>query len=94
MSVRHLVHGRIRLALHTLQEAPGRPLLLLHGLGERSPGDVPKAFASWTGPVCALDFTGHGGSSSELDGKIFYNTKNLTTAKDLIERILVKVVPN
>lgn len=68
MSVRHLVHGRIQLALHTLQEAPGRPLLLLHGLGERSPGDVPKALASWTGPVCALDFTGHGESSVSRGG--------------------------
>jgi len=68
MSVRHLVHGRIQLALHMLQDAPGRPLLLLHGLGERSPEDVPAALASWTGPVCALDFTGHGESSVSRGG--------------------------
>ena len=65
---------------------------MLPGLGQPSvlysayiqPGEGSKYYL--------LDFTGHGGSSSEMDGKIFYNTKNLTTAKDLIERILVKVV--
>ena len=30
-------HSRVDLALHRLREGQGRPLLLLHGLGERSP---------------------------------------------------------
>ena len=30
---------------------PGRPLLLLHGLGERSPETVPAWAATWPGPV-------------------------------------------
>ena len=38
-------------------------LLLLHGLGERSPARVPAELAGWPGPVLALDFTGHGDST-------------------------------
>ena len=41
-----------------------RPLLLLHGLGESSPTDVPWYVATWPGPIAALDFTGHGDSTS------------------------------
>ena len=66
--VRHLAHGRIRLALHMLRAGDGRPLLLLHGLGERSPGAVPPELASWDGPVSALDFTGHGESTVPRGG--------------------------
>ena len=57
------------LALHHLREAadaadPGaRPLLLLHGLGDRSPVAVPDDVAAWPGPIAALDFTGHGDST-------------------------------
>lgn len=58
--IRRLVHGRSRLALHALRGGEGRALLLLHGLGERSPESVPRHAASWPGPVFALDFTGHG----------------------------------
>ena len=58
-----LQHNRIRLALHTLRAGEGRPLLLLHGLGERSPATVPNELVSWPGPVYALDFTGHGQST-------------------------------
>ncbi|MBV9256202.1 MAG: alpha/beta hydrolase, partial [Actinobacteria bacterium] len=32
-----LRHGKVDLALHDLRAGTGRPLLLLHGLGERSP---------------------------------------------------------
>ena len=59
----YLQHNRIRLALHTLRPGSGRSLLLLHGLGERSPDRVPNELSSWPGPVQALDFTGHGTSS-------------------------------
>lgn len=59
-----LRHNRISLALHELRSGPGRPLLLLHGLGERSPRAVPPMLESaWSGPVHALDFTGHGDST-------------------------------
>jgi pimeloyl-ACP methyl ester carboxylesterase len=68
VSVSTLVHGRARLALHRLREGTGRPLLLLHGLGESSPASVPPHLASWPGPVDALDFTGHGASSRPKGG--------------------------
>ena len=45
-----------------------RPLLLLHGLGEASPADVPWYVATWPGPIAALDFTGHGGSTIPRGG--------------------------
>jgi pimeloyl-ACP methyl ester carboxylesterase len=65
-----LRHGRSSLALHTLSDGAGgdRPLLLLHGLGESSPAAVPAHLAAWPGPVAALDFTGHGGSTRPLGG--------------------------
>lgn len=63
-----LRHGRIELELHRLRDGGGRALLLLHGLGERSPQTVPDELASWPGPVAALDFTGHGGSSVPAGG--------------------------
>lgn len=58
-----LRHGRIQLALHELADRPGRPLLLLHGLGEQSPAAAPTWTDPWPGPVLALDFTGHGQST-------------------------------
>jgi pimeloyl-ACP methyl ester carboxylesterase len=66
-----LTHVRARLALHELRAGEGRPLLLLHGLGERSPGSldaVPEAIAAWPGPIAALDLTGHGASSRAPGG--------------------------
>lgn len=67
-----LRHNRIDLALHRLQppEAQGagtRPLLLLHGLGERTPERVP-AVVTWPGAVYGLDFTGHGRSTLPVGG--------------------------
>jgi pimeloyl-ACP methyl ester carboxylesterase len=57
-------HNRVDLALHHLR--PGAPdahaLLLLHGLGEETPGAVP-AHVTWPGDVLGLDFTGHGRST-------------------------------
>ncbi|TFH21234.1 MAG: alpha/beta hydrolase [Acidimicrobiales bacterium] len=58
-----LRHGKVDLALHHLRDATaagGRPLLILHGLGEASPATVPTWADAWPGPVAALDFTGHG----------------------------------
>jgi pimeloyl-ACP methyl ester carboxylesterase len=63
-----LQHNRIKLALHALRAGPGRTLLLLHGLGERSPAAVPQELAAWPGPVYALDFTGHGASTVPRGG--------------------------
>lgn len=63
-----LQHNRIRLALHTLRAGEGRALLLLHGLGERSPASVPSELITWPGPVFALDFTGHGQSTIPTAG--------------------------
>lgn len=63
-----LTHGRSRLALHLLREGWGRPLLLLHGLGERAPRAVPPHLDAWTGPVYALDLTGHGASTVPRGG--------------------------
>ncbi|MDQ1373574.1 MAG: hypothetical protein QOJ09_912 [Actinomycetota bacterium] len=69
MSVRHLQHNKVQLALHELQGGAGRALLLLHGLGERSPSAVPAEVGdAWTGPIVALDFTGHGQSTVPCGG--------------------------
>lgn len=66
--IQHLLHNRIWLALHQLKQGSGRPLLLLHGLGESSPGELPAEYADWPGPVHALDFTGHGMSTVPQGG--------------------------
>jgi pimeloyl-ACP methyl ester carboxylesterase len=63
-----LRHNRARLALHELRSGQGRPLLLLHGLGERTPDRVPQYAETWNGPVFGLDFTGHGASTKPAGG--------------------------
>lgn len=65
---RWLRHGKIRLALRELREGDGRPLLLLHGLGEAAVTAPPAWTADWPGPVIALDFTGHGESTVPRGG--------------------------
>lgn len=63
-------HHRIDLALHRLSDGEDptvRPLLLLHGLGERTPDRVPP-WVVWPGPVFGLDFTGHGRSTVPVGG--------------------------
>ena len=67
-TIEFLTHVRVDLALHTVRAGRGRPLLLLHGLGERAPEHVPADLASWDGPVLALDFTGHGASTAPAGG--------------------------
>lgn len=65
-----LRHRRVELALHLLRasDGPGRPLLLLHGLGEQTPTQVPASADAWPGPVWGLDFTGHGASTVPVGG--------------------------
>ena len=64
-----LVHNKVELALHELRaDGDGRPLLLLHGLAERSPSSLPPELEGWPGPVFALDFTGHGASTLPVGG--------------------------
>ena len=62
-----LVHGRVTLALHHLRPGDGRPLLVLHGLGERSEGMALDGLP-WPGAVWGLDFTGHGDSTVPKGG--------------------------
>ena len=53
-----LRHGKVELALPRLRAAGAvgaRPLLILHGLGERSPEQVPRWADAWTGEVAALE---------------------------------------
>jgi pimeloyl-ACP methyl ester carboxylesterase len=63
-----LRHGQIRLALHQVRNGDGLPLLLLHGLGEHTPDELPGYIAQWPGPIWGLDFTGHGGSTVPTGG--------------------------
>lgn len=66
--VTRLEHNRISLALHHVREGDGRPLLYLHGLGESAPATIPLWLDAWTGPIAALDFTGHGDSTIPIGG--------------------------
>lgn len=65
MTTVHLRHVHTDLALHQLRDRNSgtHPLLLLHGLGERTPDVVPLIAGAWPGPIWGLDFTGHGESS-------------------------------
>jgi pimeloyl-ACP methyl ester carboxylesterase len=63
VTVVRLRHNRVDLALHELRASSGPMLLVLHGLGERAPDEVPPWAAPWPGAVWALDFTGHGQST-------------------------------
>ena len=43
MTTTLLTHVKVQLALHELRPGTGRPLLLLHGLGERTPSRFGRA---------------------------------------------------
>lgn len=66
--VTDLAHAGARLALHRLRPGDGQPLLLVHGLGERTPATVPALAEGWPGPVYGLDLTGHGASTVPAGG--------------------------
>ena len=38
-----------------------------------------------------MEFVGHGGSSSQQSGNIYYDSSHLTTASELIEKVLVRI---
>ena len=56
-STRLLPHVKTQLALHELRSGSGRPLLLLHSLGGRTPVTAPALATDWPGPIYGLDFT-------------------------------------
>lgn len=65
ITTRVVRHNRVDLALHELRGAEivgARSLLVLHGLGERTPTSAPAWSTAWPGALWGLDFTGHGES--------------------------------
>jgi pimeloyl-ACP methyl ester carboxylesterase len=86
-----LRHNSADLALHRLR--PGddgaRPLLLLHGLGERTPDTPPPLTDDWPGPVYGLDLTGHGASTVPVGGG--YSAEVLLADADTAVRHLGEV---
>lgn len=83
MSITKLQHNRVTLALHKVRDGNGRPLLLLHGLGEDA-SRVSNIPLQWAGPIYALDFTGHGQSTVPHGGG--YNAEILMADADIALR--------
>lgn len=81
----HLPHNQVTLALHQVRQGSGRPLLLLHGLGE-SAAHIARLSLTWSGPVWALDFTGHGESTVPRGGG--YSCEILMADADIALRYL------
>src|SRR6185369_1678390 len=69
-AMRELRNARVSLALHTLQAGVGPPLLVLHALGGSS-DDYRAVMPPWSGPIHALDFSGHG-RSGRIYGSGYY----------------------
>ncbi len=86
--MRLLRHHYVELALHDLRVGPGRPLLLLHALGSRTPDREPPWTMGWPGPVLGLDFTGHGRSTVPPGGG--YSAEVLMGD---VDRVLAEVGP-
>lgn len=85
MSTVRLQHNKVQLALHEVRAGSGRPLLLLHGLGESAAAISSLPF-TWAGPVWALDFTGHGESTVPAGGG--YSSEILMADADVALRHL------
>ena len=83
MTVTHLQHNRVTLALHEVRQGVGRPLLMLHGLGEDA-RNMSRLAVNWTGPVWAMDFTGHGDSTVPRGGG--YSAEILMADVDIVLR--------
>jgi pimeloyl-ACP methyl ester carboxylesterase len=64
-------------------------MLLLHGLGERTPARAPAVADGWPGPVYGLDFTGHGASTLPFGGG--YSAEVLLADADTAVRHLGEV---
>lgn len=82
-----LQHNRVSLALHKVSDGSGRPLLLLHGLGEDAV-NMSRLSPKWNGPVWALDFTGHGQSTVPRGGG--YSAEMLMADVDIVLRHIGK----
>jgi len=63
-----LRHDKLELALWRLRGGEGRPLLFLHGLGERTTPAWLDVLGAWPGPVHGLDLSGHGASDVARGG--------------------------
>lgn len=38
-----------------------------------------------------MEYVGHGGSSSQQSGDVYYDSQNISTAKNLIEKVLIRI---
>lgn len=65
-----------------MHEGLGQPSVFYSALLD--PADEKKYYL--------MDFVGHGGSSNTQDGQVQYDASHLTTARELVEKILVRVV--
>ena len=63
-----LVHGKVRLALHGLRAREGQGAAAPARARRALAGAAPRETQAWPGPICALDFTGHGASTVPRGG--------------------------
>jgi pimeloyl-ACP methyl ester carboxylesterase len=75
-----LQRGRVSLWLEPLHEGTGTTLLLLHELGGSSADFGDGSDLEWSGPIHALDFSGHGRSGRMLGGS--YSPEQLAADAD------------